>query len=184
VVSLPCRDFQLTVQFDVNISSETSSKEVLRPLIRSKLVPQLRQRLSKFSSALIEEHGKDVYNPSLNVTPATSGSGTPTVVSKPSTPAPASQPTHSKISTSELTEDVEFTATAQDLYDCFVDPEKLTRWTRNQVNVDPRVGGQFVLFQGHIEGKFLVLQSGKEIQQTWRLSTWPEGRPHNSRRFD
>jgi activator of Hsp90 ATPase protein 1 len=97
------------------------------------------------------------------------------VISKPSTPAPTVQGQPHKISTSELSEDVEFTATAQDLYSCFVEPEKLTRWTRNQVSVEPKVGGEFSLFQGNISGKFLSLEPGKEIEQTWRLSSWPEG---------
>jgi len=74
-----------------------------------------------------------------------------------------------------LTDDIEFTATATDLYSAFVDKEKLARWTRNPVTIDPEVGGEFVLFQGNIRGKFLELEEGKKIVQTWRLSSWPEG---------
>ena len=164
----------LISQFDIDIFSETSSKEALRPLIRNKLVPQLRQRLAKFTHDLVETHGKDVYNPSLNSTPNSSVTATP-VVSKPPTPAPPAQPKPKTISTSDLTDDIEFTATAADLYSAFVDPEKLTKWTRNPVTIDPKVGGEFVLFQGNIRGKFLALEEGKMIEQTWRLSTWPEG---------
>jgi len=80
------------------------------------------------------------------------------------------------ISTTEVKDDIEFTASAQDLYTAFVDPDKLARWTRNPVTIDARVGGEFVLFQGNIKGKFITLEEGRKIEQTWRLSTWPEGR--------
>lgn len=161
-------------QFDVDIFSETSSKSVLRALIRNKLVPQIRQALSKFSGELIATHGKDVYNPSLNSTPANSGTATP-ALSKPSTPAPVQAPKPKGIRTTTLTEDIEFTTTAKDLYDVFIHPQKLAAWTRSQPTVDPKVGGKVVLFGGNVKGEFLVLEEGKKIEQTWRLPQWTEG---------
>ena len=157
----------------MDIFSETSSKSALRPLIRNKLVPQLRQALSKFSGELIATHGKDVYNPSLNSTPATSVTGTP-VVSKPPTPAPVNAPKPKGIHTTTLNEDIEFTTTAKDLYDVFVQPDKLAAWTRSQPIIDPKVGGKLVLFQGNVKGEFITLEEGKKIEQTWRLPQWPE----------
>lgn len=115
-----------------------------------------------------------MYNPSLNSTPNTSVTATP-VVSKPPTPAPAAQAKGKTINTTDLNDDIEFTATAADLYNAFVDPEKLAKWTRNPVKIDPKVGGEFVLFNGNIRGKFLALDKDKKIEQTWRLPTWPEG---------
>lgn len=163
----------------MDIFSETSSKSALRPLIRDKLAPQLRQALSKFSGALIATHGKDVYNPSLNSTPSGSVTGTPTV-SKPPTPAPVNAPKPKGVHTTTLTEDIEFTTTAKDLYEVFVQPDKLAAWTRSQPTIDPKVGGKLVLFQGNVRGEFLALEEGKKIEQTWRLPQWPEGlRPVN-----
>jgi activator of HSP90 ATPase len=158
----------------VDIFSETSSKSALRPLIRNKLVPQLRQALSKFSNELIATHGKDVYNPSLNSTPASSVTATP-AVSKPPTPAPVSAPKPKGIHTTTVSEDIEFTATAKDLYDVFVQPDKLAAWTKSPPTIEPKVGGKVVLFQGNVRGEFLTLDEGKQIEQTWRLPTWPEG---------
>lgn len=161
----------------MDIFSETSSKSVLRPLIRAKLVPQLRQALSKFAGELIATHGNDVYNPSLNSTPAESATGTP-AISKPPTPAPINIPPSSKskgVHTTTLTEDIEFTTTAKELYDVFVQPEKLAAWTRSQPVIDAKVGGKMVLFQGNVKGEFITLEEGKKIEQTWRLPQWPEG---------
>jgi activator of HSP90 ATPase len=123
---------------------------------------------------LIATHGKDVYNPSLNSTPAGSATGTP-AISKPPTPAPVNAPKPKGIHTSTVTEDIEFTATAKDLYDVFVNPEKLAVWTRSPPVIEPKVGGKLVLFQGNVKGEFITLEEGKMIEQTWRLPTWPEG---------
>jgi activator of HSP90 ATPase len=158
--------------FDVDIYSETSSKSALRPLIRASLVPQLRRALAQFSTDLIATHGKDVYNPSMNSTPATSIAGTP-AISKPPSPAPAQKP--GGVHTTTVTEDIEFQTSAKDLYDVFVQPAKLAAWTRSAPQVDPRVGGQVVLFQGNVRGEFTVLEEGKKIEQTWRLPQWPQG---------
>jgi activator of HSP90 ATPase len=165
----------LLIQFDLDIFSETSSKGKLRPLVRSKLEPQVREALFKFSTDLIATHGKDVYNPSLNSTPAGSVTGTP-AISKPSTPAPTNAPKPKAVTTTSLSEDVEFTTTAKELYDVFVQPEKLAAWTRSKPLIEPKVGGKLVLFQGNVKGEFLALEEGKKIEQTWRLPQWPEGR--------
>jgi activator of HSP90 ATPase len=125
---------------------------------------------------LIETHGKDVYNPSLNSTPAGSVTGTP-AISKPPTPAPVSAPKPKGIHTTSISEDIEFTVTAKDLYDVFVNPQKLAAWTKSPPVIEPKVGGKVVLFQGNVKGEFLNLEEGKIIEQTWRLPTWPEGNP-------
>ena len=158
----------------MDIFSETASKSQLRPLIRNKLVPQLRESLSKFSAELITTHGKDVYNPSLNSTPASSVTGTP-AISKPSTPAPKEVPKPKGVNSTTIAEDIEFTTSAAELYDVFVSPQKLAAWTRRQPIVDPKVGGKFVLFDGNVNGEFLLLEKDKKIEQTWRLPQWPAG---------
>ena len=118
-----------------------------------------------------------MYNPSLNSTPAGSVTATP-AVSKPPTPAPISAPKPKGIHTTSISEDVEFTATANDLYDVFVRPDKLAAWTKSPPTIEPKVGGKVVLFQGNVRGEFLTLDEGKQIEQTWRLPTWPEGTEH------
>jgi activator of HSP90 ATPase len=157
----------------VDIYSETSSKSALRPLIRTTLVPQLRRALAQFSTDLIATHGKDVYNASMNSTPATSVTGTP-AISKPPSPAPAAQKPKG-VHTTTVMEDIEFQTSAKELYDVFVQPGKLAAWTRSAPQIEARVGGKVVLFQGNVKGEFTVLEEGKKIEQTWRLPQWPQG---------
>jgi len=110
----------------------------------------------------------------MNSTPASSVTQTP-AISKPGTPAPGAASKPKGITTTTVTEDIEFTATAKDLFDVFVQPDKLAVWTRSKPQIDPKVGGKFVLFSGNVKGEFLVLEEGKKIEQTWRLPQWPEG---------
>jgi activator of HSP90 ATPase len=112
----------------------------------------------------------------LNSTPAGSVTGTP-AISKPPTPAPVSAPKPKGIQTTTISEDIEFTVTAKDLYDVFVNPQKLAAWTKSPPVIEPKVGGKVVLFQGNVKGEFLTLEEGKIIEQTWRLPNWPEGNP-------
>jgi activator of HSP90 ATPase len=51
-------------------------------------------------------------------------------------------------------------------------------FTRNLsflVQIDSRPGGEWALFGGNVEGKFVELVPGKKIVQTWRFASWPAG---------
>ena len=80
-----------------------------------------------------------------------------------------------EVATTTISEDVEFTTTAKELYDVFVNSEKLAAWTRSKPEVEAKVGGKMSLFSGNVRGEFTKLEEGKLIEQTWRLPTWPEG---------
>jgi uncharacterized protein YndB with AHSA1/START domain len=43
------------------------------------------------------------------------------------------------------------------------------------VQIDSRPGGEWALFGGNVEGKFVELVPGKKIVQTWRFASWPAG---------
>ena len=79
------------------------------------------------------------------------------------------------VHTTTFSEDIEFTTSAKELYDVFVQPDRVAAWTRSPPVVEAKVGGKMVLFQGNVKGEFTVLEEGKKIEQTWRLPQWPEG---------
>jgi activator of HSP90 ATPase len=75
-----------------------------------------------------------------------------------------------------LNETYEFNTSADQLYQCFVDPQRVAAFTRGAPSVfEPKEGGKFVLFDGNVEGTFKVLEPNKKIVQDWRLKVWPEG---------
>lgn len=75
-----------------------------------------------------------------------------------------------------MTDSIEFQASAEQLYSVFVDPGRVTAWSRSTPKIfEPKVGGDFSLFGGNVEGKFKVLEKDAKIVQSWRLGGWPKG---------
>lgn len=68
-----------------------------------------------------------------------------------------------------------FQCRAKDLYDVFTKTELATAFTKSPAKVDASRGGDFLLFDGNISGKFEELLAGEKIVQTWRYKQWPSG---------
>ncbi|KAL7924211.1 HSP90 associated protein [Trichoderma austrokoningii] len=166
--------------FDIDIFSESKEKQPVKDLVRSKLVPQLRKEFQKLAGALIAEHGKDIQHaPGSN---PSSGFSTPRTLTQ-SSAKPAAQATTSQVSSSgavntvTVRDDQEFRTTAEELYETFVDPQRLAAFTRAPPKLfeGAKKGGKFELFDGNVSGEYLELEKPKKIVQTWRLNQWPAG---------
>ncbi|KAL6792467.1 HSP90 associated protein [Trichoderma sp. SZMC 28013] len=166
--------------FEIDIFSESKEKQPVKDLVRSKLVPQLRKEFQKLAGALITEHGKDIQHaPGSN---PSSGFSTPRTLPQAASKA-AAQPTTSQTSSSGVVntvtvrDDQEFRTTAEELYQTFVDPQRLAAFTRAPPKVfeGAKAGGKFELFDGNVSGEYLELEKPKKIVQTWRLNQWPAG---------
>ncbi|GKT94201.1 hsp90 co-Chaperone Aha1 [Colletotrichum tofieldiae] len=151
--------------FDIDIYSDAKEKQPVKDLVRSKLLPQLRQEFLKLPGALIAEHGKDIQHaPGSN---PSSGFSTPKYHTQGSSAKPASTSTSVKsgsgkvVNTMTLTDTAEFRTTAEEAYQTFVDPARIAAFTR----APPKV------FQGAIKGAKFELFDGN----SWRLKQWPEG---------
>ncbi|PGH00555.1 hypothetical protein AJ80_09161 [Polytolypa hystricis UAMH7299] len=168
--------------FDITIYTETASKQPVKDLVRSKLVPQIRSELVKLAPALITEHGKDIQHaPDSN---PSSGFATPTFHAKSSTQAssrtstPTATATSKKavINTTTVTVSDEFRTTAGELYTTFTDPQRIAAFTRGAPRRfdGAKVGGQFSIFDGNVDGEYVELEEPTRIVQKWRLAQWPE----------
>ncbi|KAM0331698.1 hypothetical protein ACHAQA_003377 [Verticillium albo-atrum] len=166
--------------FDIDIFSESKDKQPVKDLVRSKLVPQLRSEFTKFSSALIAEHGKDIQHaPGSN---PSSGFSTPKLhapssASKSGAQAASQSNSGSVVNTVTLNETTEFRTSADQLYETFTDPGRIAAFTRAPPKVfeGAKQGGKFELFDGNVSGEYLELDSPKKIVQSWRLKQWPAG---------
>lgn len=171
-----------TLQFDIDIYSESKEKQPVKDLVRAKLVPQLRQEFRKLAPALIAEHGKDIQHaPGSN---PSSGFSTPKYVanksdsSKPSTTTTTQTTAGAKkVNTTTVTDSEEFRTTAEELYKTFTDPQRLAAFTRAPPKVfeGAHKGGKFELFGGNVVGEYKELDEYKKIVQSWRLQQWPAG---------
>ena len=160
----------------------------MKDLVRSKIVPQLRQQLSKMGPALISEHGKDLQHatggtPSLQPTTITTSSTSSMTNTKPNTTKQTPKTTttntagHPSINTTTLTSSEEFRTTAAELYTTFTDPSRIAAFTRAPPKLfeGAHKGGKFELFGGNVSGEYVDLQEPKKIVQKWRLGQWVEG---------
>lgn len=166
--------------FDIDIFSESKDKQPVKDLVRSKIVPQLRETFQTLGPALIQEHGKDIQhaqgsNPS-------SGFATPTWhPGKERVPTPVSSNTmtsgKSSVNTTTVTANDEFRTTADEMFQTFTDPQRLAAFTRAPPRLfeGAKPGAKFSIFDGNVSGEFLSLDAPKKIVQKWRLAQWPEG---------
>jgi activator of HSP90 ATPase len=173
------------LQFDISLHSESSEKEPIKNLVRSKLVPLLRPKLQKLGPALITEHGKDIQhapgsNPSsgfstpkyvssshISKDAAKSSSGT-TTVSAGKGPA---------VNVTTVNDEAEFRTTAEQLYKTFTEPDRISAFTRSKPVVfeGAKKGGKFELFGGNVSGEYELLEEPTTVVQNWRLAQWPQG---------
>jgi activator of HSP90 ATPase len=171
------------LKFDIDIYSDSASKQPVKELVRSKLVPQLRSHLVKLGPSLVKEHGKDIQHaPGSN---PSSGFATPTY--QPSKPAsiplkPAASTTSttsgSLVNTTTVTTSDEFRTSAAELYTTFTDKDRLTAFTRSPAKLSatpPAPQTTFSLLDGNVSGTFVKLEEPTLIIQKWRLGTWPQG---------
>lgn len=68
-----------------------------------------------------------------------------------------------------------FKASPERVYKALLDPKQFTAFSGRPAEIDPKVGGAFSLFGGHIVGRNLELVPNQRIVQAWRVVDWPEG---------
>ena len=71
---------------------------------------------------------------------------------------------------------IQFNATPETLYAIYMDPRKHAKAIGSKVRLVPKEGGRFSAF-GMLEGRFLLLEKGKRIVQTWRGMHWKKSDP-------
>ncbi|KAF2449113.1 hypothetical protein P171DRAFT_350920 [Karstenula rhodostoma CBS 690.94] len=169
--------------FEIDIYSEEKSKQPVKDLVRSKIVPQLRKSFAKLGPALVNEHGKDIQhapgeNPSSKFAPAKtySNSGINKSETK-SVPSATQKSGGSLVNTTTINESTEFRTTAEELFKTFTEPDRIAAFTRSPPKnwTGAKSGGTFELFGGNVSGEFTELEKPTHIVQKWRLAQWPAG---------
>jgi len=64
-------------------------------------------------------------------------------------------------------------ATADKLFDMYVDPELHAAFTGAPVSIEPRPGAPFSAFDGMLTGTMLHVAPKRLIVQAWRSANWP-----------
>ncbi|KAI9571359.1 activator of Hsp90 ATPase [Boletus coccyginus] len=167
-----------TYQWSENESTSVAVT-TLYALVKERLPAALETKFAEFPVAIIEKHGKDL---TVSAQPSRTGTPAPTSVVA-SGPAAPSVPTLAKpgvatkaaLNTSKIVKEATFMAAADDLFGLLTDPQRIPSWTRAPAESVAKADTPYSLFGGGVKGRYLSLTPGKEIVQTWALTspTWP-----------
>ncbi|CCE93359.1 Aha1p TDEL_0F05480 [Torulaspora delbrueckii] len=182
-------------QFDISIYKETSTLNEIKPVIRERLLPQLRELFQKFGHDLLVAHGSDIqvskesvnstftkanqqdsFNKSIG-TKEPAGQKSPAT----STPTPSQQKTSMASSggnTTSIHLEPTFNVPAAELYNTFMDKQRIMAWSRSFASRNggsgPQlcVGDTFELFGGNVTSELIDAQENKKLVFSWRLGDW------------
>ena len=80
------------------------------------------------------------------------------------------------VATRAIHQEEDFKASPRRVYEALLDTKQFTTFSGGRpAEIDPKVGGTFSLFAGHIVGRNLELVPDRRIVQAWRVVPWPEG---------
>jgi len=162
------------------VSDESAARKKVKELVRKKGSDLIRVQLGKWLKALKEEYALDLVKP----TKGASKSGeapAPAPIKTSSAPAASNSTPGKSSSGGEVPKYVdfslseEFSCSAMDLFQAIVDQGRVQAYTQSACKIDPKVGGEFTLFSGNVQGVFEKIEPGKMVQQAWRFKHWPAG---------
>ena len=76
--------------------------------------------------------------------------------------------------TKTIRQSVTFNASPHEVYETLMDSKKHAQLTGSEVKIERKVGSEFSVYRGDIEGVNLELIPDQKIVQSWRYSDWPE----------
>jgi len=155
----------------------------LYQLAKQRLPVALEAKFAEFPAAIIEIHGKDLTvssEPSRTGTPVQVINATSTTTAAMPTPKAVAKnppPKPKTVNTSTVEVEATFMAAADELFSLFTDEGRIPIWTRAPAKSNPTPGSEYTLFGGGVKGKYVSLDSPKQIVQTWSLQSpdWPSG---------
>jgi activator of HSP90 ATPase len=163
--------------FDITIENDNSEKRPIKDLIRKNLVPAIKSKLVNFQGDLIKANTGDVYIPPEKMTGHPTNTTTNIVLNKK--PAEKKEPKQKEIVSlgswnKSITVKDEFFTSAHELYDIFLNPDKVRAWTRSGASIiEPKENGKFE-FWGNVSGYITKLVPDESISLKWRIKEFPE----------
>ncbi|KAJ3070047.1 hypothetical protein HDU98_006920 [Podochytrium sp. JEL0797] len=163
---------------DVTVETQDAESQAVRQIVIKSLIPLLKQKLENFSTEMINKNGKDVHiaKDEMKGHPVVTGYKPKPPTADDAKPAPATSVPASVVGTlCTVTMNTEFVCSASDLYNTFLDPNRVQMWSRGPAQIKPEAGAEISLFGGNVTGKVLELEANKKIVMTWRLKSWTAG---------
>jgi activator of HSP90 ATPase len=79
--------------------------------------------------------------------------------------------------TKAIQQSVKFNASAEELFEMYLDSKKHSAATGGTTRISRKVGGTFTAWNGQLKGKNLLIVPKKMIVQAWRATHWPATDP-------
>lgn len=174
---------EVDVSFTVTKGDKHEAVDRIREMLRTKGRQQVRNMIAEYIRELKEEYAKDLIlptkDPNKSQTANTTGGKSVTHINK-STNNNSSTGSHDQkaatnVPTKNLELSEEMKCRAADFYRALIDTQMLQAFTQSNAICEAKVGGQFVLFAGNVEGSFIDLKENELIRQRWRFKGWPNG---------
>jgi len=159
-------EFEVTV----SIEGESNDHDTMKMEVRSKIIPILKEKIPQM---LQELRGTATGKTKLPPKKQTSMKFD-SVSSVTTSPVKESQPSQPKgFDSFTLTE--KFLCRPVDLFECFIDSNRVKAYAGGDAIASREKGGKFKLFGGSVEGENVDVDYPKKLVQKWRFNTWPQG---------
>ena len=171
-------------EIDVSVTytenSEHDKNEKIKELFRIEGTKLIQKQLAIYIKELKEDYAKDLILPTKDsndrdVKKPDQVKSVTKIGKAATTNQKAANDQDGKLANLKcLNFDEEFKCCASDFYNSLTKEELVSRFTQDKAIVCSKVGGQFSLFGGNVEGEFIELTKDKLIKQTWRFKNWPK----------
>jgi len=163
-------------KWTVRIENESSTNRPMKEEIQNNagtVIDNIINNILEEMKASIQDEGAEKTTPET-VTEAPKPK--PVAAEPKSKIIQTSNPTKekSKIYTKSFSQKIVFEVPPQLLYETLLDANRVSAFTGGASKVENKVGGQFILFDGAVQGTQVELVPSKKIVQKWRFQTWPE----------
>ncbi|CAO1391142.1 unnamed protein product [Diamesa hyperborea] len=177
------------IDIQVNVNETNEKSEIVKQFMYTVGRKKIREQINKYILCLQSDYAKNLILPKKDdgankVAPVTQAPKAKVKAvfnesKSPSSTSNDSKPLGVKIDVKTLAFNEKFQCKASALYDALTRKELVTAFTRGDVNMEFKKGGEFSFFGGNISGKFIEIVENKKIVQSWRYKQWPAGHYSN-----
>lgn len=193
-ISIPEISFDSEVndyQFIISVYKESMKLNEIKQVIKDKIVPEMIKIFQNFGKDLLIEHGNDIQIDENKVTSNYTKSNqqdsygnerqekNEVIKKKKDLKLDNKNIVYGTGNVSKIHIEPSFNASSNDIYDTFIDINRMMAWSRGSLNIIKHDGNnklvegdKYELFGGNIESEIIKLTENKNITINWRLKDW------------
>jgi len=161
--------------FEIKVVADGDSKEgeTMRTEVRSIVIPLLKERVPQMLQEMRGVATGKTKLPPKKQTAMKLDAVDTSLSAAPKKESPKVIPQPKGLESFTLTE--KFRCRPVDLFECFVEPNRVRAYAGGDATVSREKGGKFSLFGGSVQGENIEVDYPKKLVQKWRFNSWAEG---------